>query len=440
MSERAWDVVVVGGRCAGAALASYLARSGASVIILEADALGSDQILSTHTIHPAGMDVLDELGVGGAVRESAPRAKTLRLQFNDVSLDVRPPVGRDECCPRRRRLDRLLQHAAAAAGADLRGRTRATALIYEAGRVVGVRAEHEGVAAEFRAPLVVGADGRYSTVAKLCGAEEYLGYAWPRGAYWAYWDPPPAWNGPEYPFDFLIRFSDSARRLIFTTDHGQLLLATMPPVDDARQWRTTGHKASYVADLRSDPVFAPLVAGGALASPVVGTVSERFFFRRAAGPGWALLGDAGHHKDPLIGWGIAEALVQAKHLAAAIGAGSDTAIERYWRQRDVDALPRFRMAEERGAPGPINPVVAVAMSRARAVPGLSQQLFREAEYEVNPYELLPVGKVALWTLGAALRGRPGLIADFIRMGKRARAVQQEVASRRALLGSLASTS
>jgi menaquinone-9 beta-reductase len=435
MAERMHDVVIVGGRCAGAALAAYLARDGASVVVLDADTVGTDQVLSTHTIHPSGMDVLDELGVGASVRQSAPPARTLRLQFDHAYLDVEPPKGRDECCPRRKRLDRLLQEAASAAGADLRDRTRVSCLIHDKDRVVGVRAEREGRTVELRAGLIVGADGRRSTVAKLCGAEEYLGYDWQRGAYWAYWDPPAIWESSEYPYDFLLRFVGQARRLIFTTDHGQLLLGTMPPIVDARRWRTADHKASYLEDLRSDPVFAPLVQG-ALAGPVIGTVNERFFFRRAAGPGWALVGDAGHHKDPLIGWGIAEALVQAKHLAAAVRAGSHTALERYWRQRDVDALPRFRLGEERGTPGPMNPVLAVALGRVPEVPGLAQQMFRETEYDVNPYELMPVQKVARWTLSAALRGRPGLIVDFVRMGMRARAVQQEVAARRRFLSAV----
>ena len=68
MTGHACDVVIVGGRCAGAALATYLARDGASVVVLERDARGTDQVLSTHTIHPPGMDVLDELGVGEEVR------------------------------------------------------------------------------------------------------------------------------------------------------------------------------------------------------------------------------------------------------------------------------------------------------------------------------------------------------------------------------------
>ena len=42
------------------------------------------------------------------------------------------------------------------------------------------------------------------------------------------------------------------------------------------------------------------------------------FFRASAGPGWALVGDAGHFKDPTPGQGIADALRQAEKLAGAI--------------------------------------------------------------------------------------------------------------------------
>src|SRR5256885_11978913 len=47
-------------------------------------------------------------------------------------------------------------------------------------------------------------------------------------------------------------------------------------------------------------------------SKIRGTAKERFFFRRAAGSGWALVGDAGHHKEYLLGDGITEALIQAR--------------------------------------------------------------------------------------------------------------------------------
>jgi menaquinone-9 beta-reductase len=424
-----YDVLVVGGRCAGASLAILLARQGAKVAMCEADRLGTDQLLSTHTIHPAGMDVLDELGVGGAVRAGSPPMRQVRFDVDGSVLDVQLPPGRHECCPRRYRLDRLLQAAAVAAGVDTYEQARVTDLLRTGDRVVGVRVRQGSGDRQIPATLVVGADGRHSTVARLAGADEYLAYEWPRGMYWAYWQPPARWKSPDYPYDMLLRMIGPARRLIFTTDEGQLLLGTVPELHLARAWRHD-HASAYLADLRSDPVLQPLVEGGTRTSRVIGTVSERFFFRRAAGYGWALVGDAGHHKDPLVGWGISEALVQAKHLAAAIAEGGDAALQRYWHQRDIDALPRYVLARERGECGAISPLVPLILSKAPSAPWLPHTLAREIEYDANPYELLPMGHVVRWVLGAAIRGRPALLRHFFAQGRRVRRVRREVAAAR----------
>jgi flavin-dependent dehydrogenase len=310
-----------------------------------------------------------------------------------------------------------------------------TELLFEDGRVTGVRATHAGSTIDLRANVTVGADGRHSTVAKAVDAEEYLAYDSPRGMFWAYWQPPAVWRSSAYPFDMMLKFDGLHRRVIFPTDDGQLLIGTMPPVNIARGWRSD-LEASYFADARLDPEIEPLVTGGSMNGRIIGTVSERYFFRRAAGPGWALAGDAGHHKDPIIGWGIAEALEQAKHLAAAIRAGGDAALERYWRQRDVDSIARFRLAEERGALEAINPVLPVVLRKLPGRPDLAQRLASEIEYGVNPYELLPIPKVAGWTLAAALR-RPRLLFDFVAQGKRAAAVKSEIKQRQKLLEAVA---
>ena len=114
-TESRYDVVIVGARCAGATLATFLARAGASVLVLDKDRLPSDQILSTHTIHPPGLDVLDDVGVGDAVRAVAPPTRIIRLRKNESFVDIECPDGRAEYCPRRARLDGLLQDAAVSA-------------------------------------------------------------------------------------------------------------------------------------------------------------------------------------------------------------------------------------------------------------------------------------------------------------------------------------
>ena len=93
-TESRYDVVIVGARCAGATLATFLARAGASVLLLDKDRLPSDQILSTHTIHPPGLDVLDEVGVGDAVRAVAPPTHIRAAAKNEAFVDIEFPGER----------------------------------------------------------------------------------------------------------------------------------------------------------------------------------------------------------------------------------------------------------------------------------------------------------------------------------------------------------
>jgi 2-polyprenyl-6-methoxyphenol hydroxylase-like FAD-dependent oxidoreductase len=199
MAEK-YDVAVVGGRCAGAALATYMSRAGAKVALIDALPRHSDAVVSTHTLHPAGVDVLEELGLRAELEAGATAWKTFRFDMEGSVIDIPMPSGREEYCPRRYFLDGLLQDAAESAGADFYGRTRVDDLVIRDRRVSGVRCSRQGSTFEMSAELVVGADGRTSLTARLVGADEYLAYDAPRGCYWAYWDPPPGWRTAAYPF------------------------------------------------------------------------------------------------------------------------------------------------------------------------------------------------------------------------------------------------
>ena len=274
MSEHV-DVVIVGARCAGAALGTFLARAGVRVVLVDRDPLPSDQVLSSHTIHPPGIDILDELGLGEAVRAVAPPSPRFRVVKGDGYADLRFKDGRSEYCPRRERLDGLLQDAAVEAGAQLRDRTRVTQVLSgPKGRVGGVRVETSETTEDLYADLIVGADGRHSLVADQVGAEEYLGYDAPRAMYWAYWDAPDEWRSDRYPFDMYIAHRDEHVRVLFQTDHNQLLVGSLPPVEKGRSWKADpleGLKRS----LARDPVTASLVGAATPDGQVRGTVKER---------------------------------------------------------------------------------------------------------------------------------------------------------------------
>ncbi len=181
-----FDVVVVGARCAGSPLATLLARRGFNVCVLDRAQFPSETP-STHLIQPCGVQMLDRLGVLNAVLGAGAVPLDQITFIND---DVRFDLTNDGTLEwpalivRRVTLDALLVDAAREAGADIRTGCRVTRLLMDGDRAVGVETD----AGLINAQLVVGADGRHSTVASLVGAAEY--HVTPPGRFtaWAYFD------------------------------------------------------------------------------------------------------------------------------------------------------------------------------------------------------------------------------------------------------------
>jgi menaquinone-9 beta-reductase len=131
--------------------------------------------------------------------------------------------------------------------------------------------------------------------------------------------------------------------------------------------------------------------------------------------------------------GITEALLQARSLAAAITQGTDAALIRWWRARDVEALPYFFLGQSEGALEPPSHLQQVVFARAAKAPALRARLAATIEHRLSPTETFPVRDVLWWALAAALRGSSGVLPQFIARGKRGSAIDRELRLRRRLL-------
>jgi 2-polyprenyl-6-methoxyphenol hydroxylase-like FAD-dependent oxidoreductase len=198
-------------------------------------------------------------------------------------------------------------------------------------RVTGVETTHGPRPAR----LVVGADGRYSRIARSAGAATYFFQEPVTFAYYTYWQGTRvehlhAWLEPNRFFGLFPTADDLA--LIFVqAPHREFEAFRADPANH------------YRAEFAARPELANLIGDGTPVERLHGTSELPTFFRTSAGPGWALIGDAGHHKDPVIARGIADAFRDADVLSAAILAGWDTdldaAVAGYPGQRDMCSRP-----------------------------------------------------------------------------------------------------
>jgi 2-polyprenyl-6-methoxyphenol hydroxylase-like FAD-dependent oxidoreductase len=399
MSE-SFDAIVVGARCAGAPLATMLARDGLRVCLVDKDRFPSDTP-STHGIQPTGVQVLERLGVLDSLLKLAPPILRLRMLFDDVSApaaDVVAITGAPGLSVRRTMLDEILVNTAAGAGVDVRTQTAITGLVMDGGRVAGVIT----TSGDLRAPLVIGADGTRSAVAKMVGARE--SHSTPNGRVfmWAYYEADPT-NG-----EMWIGKVGDHTYLGMPADGGLTLVAVCPSIERRDEVRAD-REAVYEAGLRAWPELHAGVDGARRDGPVRTMANMRGFFRPSAGPGWALVGDAGHFKDPTPGQGIADALRQAEKLAAAItralGGGHsrpDEILLDWWRWRDEDAWEMYWFAHDMGAAGPTPPLRREAERRIAADPELTTAMVRVLNHELRPSEAFTPA-FSVTTMARALR-------------------------------------
>ena len=400
------------------------------VCVVESAKFPSDQPFSTHAIQPAGMDFLDELGVGNKIRERTAVVSKSRFSLGRAHVDVDFAPGREMHCPRRSLLDPVLQEAAIAAGADFRPETAVLELLRDGDRVAGVRTRHGGKMSELRARIIIGADGRHSTVARLVKAEQYLTQEFPRGGYWSYWPSTTAFE--TLPFQTYIEIDGHQARFAFRCDGALTIAGALDRPEAVRAW-----KPDIVSNIRrsllASKVIRLLVDGNEPVAPPVGLLKASGFFRVPVGPGWALVGDAGLHKDPTPGYGITDALRDAKSLSRAVLDGREAALELYWRERDVKSLALFANAQRMGSLEYANPFNELIIAGINATPALRTRLRDVMDRKVSPFDVVPFWRIFAWTALAMVKGQTEIWPHFLESGKFGSWLGAELGRRKALL-------
>jgi len=352
-AQTTYDVIIVGARIAGSTLAALLGDAGYRVLVLDRAAFPSST-LSTHFFRGAGMGaVLERLDILPEVLrlDAPPLVREYRYVPTSMVPSIGPPQAPGDlgyCLSvRREPLDALLvQRAQRAPGVTFRERTRVTKLLWFEGRVCGVEmATPEGpVSAQAR--VVVGADGRHSFVARAVGASSEEEEAPLRALYYCYVrnfaSPdalPPA--GPEF------SLLDDEVAYVFPSDAGVTCVAISIHREAFATFRRSV-TTSFRERLSRHGALASRFAAAEPVSAVLGSGPEPNYVRVPAGPGWALVGDAGLHQDPWSGQGMDMAGTHAIFLAEALDGWLSgrtfevEALATYHQRRNRHALDTYR--------------------------------------------------------------------------------------------------
>ncbi|MBX7431837.1 NAD(P)/FAD-dependent oxidoreductase [Mycobacterium sp. Y57] len=401
------DVVVVGSRCAGTAAAITLARRNRKVIAVDSAAFPSDT-LSTHLFFTHHWAELDRLGARERVAALGAPLHT-RAGLGSPDVEVIGPSSRVEgfaagACVRRPGLDLALVETARAAGAEVREHVRVTGLMREAsGRVCGVRIRHrDGTVDAITAKLVVGADGRRSTVAKLVGARDHHRWDNQRIMAFAYYDDP---RGELR--DLAMQWRDDDDLVtVFPCDGGQSVVLLMPPRYRTDEFRADA-TAAFDATVQRIAPFAERLAGCTRVTDIRMSYSHPSYFRHSQGPGWALAGDAGHFKDPVTAQGIRDALRFGRLLGEAAAAvlddpaRLDSALAAWERDRDAQCLAMYQWANLLGRADTISPIENAAYHWFAARPDGFTELADVFNRKTSPQRVFTPARLVRWAAAAA---------------------------------------
>ena len=351
-----YDEIVVGARCAGSATAMLLARKGHKVLLVDKASFPSDT-MSTHFIWQPGVANLKKWGLLDAVRDSnCPPVTRMKFDVGPLALFGSPPAAdgtTEALAPRRQVLDKILVDAAEAAGAEVREGFSVNEVVIDDGRVTGVKGSGSSGAVEESARMVIGADGKHSTVAKAVRAPVYNERPILMFAYFSYW------SGVNLE-ELELYSRDQCAALAFPTNDGLVGVIAAGAIAGFSEFRTD-IEGNFFKTLDQAPDLASRVREGKREERFQGTADLSNFFRKPFGPGWALVGDAGYNKDPTTAQGISDAFRDAELLSEAIDEGFsgrqplEEALAGYEGQRNEASMPMYEFTCQMAALQPPPP-------------------------------------------------------------------------------------
>jgi flavin-dependent dehydrogenase len=338
-----WDALVVGGGPGGSTVATVLARAGRRVLLLEKAKFPRFHV--GESLLPFNLPLFDRIGVAEKVRAAGYQVKRGAYFWNEATGGVRPvdfATGIDDRHPsafhvKRAEFDELLLRHAEDSGAEVREETPVDRVIFEDGRAVGVVARSASGPEEIRARVVVDASGQTALLSRQLGTRRfdpklkraglfahYEGIRWPDG---------------QRPGDILLPVDRDVWYWIIPFSDGTCSVGAVFEPSLAAGASSVQEKFDLL--LGRSPRMMEFLQGARRASPVVGISDYSTSSARAAGDGWALVGDAATFLDPVFSTGVFLAMGMGERAAKRI----DAALARSGSVRSGDLAPYAKETE-----------------------------------------------------------------------------------------------
>jgi flavin-dependent dehydrogenase len=328
-----YDAIVIGGGPGGSTVATVLARADRQVLLLEKEKFPRFHV--GESLLPFNLPLFERLGVAGKIRAAGFQTKRGAYFWNEQTGGIRPvdfSSGIDGRHPsayqvKRAEFDELLLRHAEESGAKVREETAVEEVLFEGERAVGVIARSSAGKEEIRARAIVDASGQTALLSRQLGTRKfdpklkraglfahYEGIRWPEG------QRPgdillPIDRGVWY---WIIPFSDGTCSVGAVFEPSLAASLPLPPGEGRGEGISARPEALFEALLALSPRMQEFLAGARRTSRVVGISDYSTSSARAAGEGWALVGDAATFLDPVFSTGVFLAMAMGERAAHRI--------------------------------------------------------------------------------------------------------------------------